>query len=447
VGLEKCVPREARLNQAFDYMLVVTNLTGSELHGVVVTDQPDDGFRFNNATPAPQRAGNKLTWAVGSLGPKESKTIKVNATAVKQGNIQNCATVEYASLLCASIPVVQPALKVTKTGPASVLKCDPIVYRFEVTNTGTGTINNVRITDPLPNGLLSKDGGQTTLNFNAGPLGGGQSRSFVASVEATRAGRFANTAKASGEGGMTATSGTVTTVVTAPALRISKECPDNQYIGRPTDYRITVTNTGDGEARNTIIEDRLPTGATFLSASDNGRAVGGTVRWDLGTMAAKASKTVTLRVSPGDAGTYRNTATARADCADPVSDSCETVVSGIPAILLEVIDIDDPIRVGGNETYVITVTNQGSAPGTNIVVAATLEATQQYVSSSGATQGTLRGNTVTFAPIGSLAPGAKATLRVVAKAVRPGDVRFSVTLNSDQLDRPVQENESTHQYE
>ena len=49
--------------------------------------------------------------------------------------------------------------------------------------------------------------------------------------------------------------------------------------------------------------------------------------------------------------------------------------------------------------------------------------------------------------MGSLAPQSKAVWRVVVAAVRPGDVRFKVVMNSDELTRSVEESEATHVYE
>ena len=48
------------------------------------------------------------------------------------------------------------------------------------------------------------------------------------------------------------------------------------------------------------------------------------------------------------------------------SSSCTTEVVGVPAILLEVVDVEDPVEVGKEAVYDIKVTNQGSAIGTNI---------------------------------------------------------------------------------
>ena len=145
-------------------------------------------------------------------------------------------------------------------------------------------------------------------------------------------------------------------------------------------------------------------------------------------------------------GTYENTATAKAECASSVSASASTAVKGIAAILLEVIDVDDPIELGTNETYVITVTNQGTSAGTNIKIVCTLEDNVEYVSASGPTTANVKDSVVTFGPLPRLAPRAKATWRVVVKAVKAGDVRFKVTMTSDQLRRPVEETESTEMY-
>ena len=54
---------------------------------------------------------------------------------------------------------------------------------------------------------------------------------------------------------------------------------------------------------------------------------------------------------------------------------------------------------------------------------------------------------MTFAPLKSLAPKVKVTYRVVVKAVGTGDVRFKVSLTSDQMTSPAEETESTNIYE
>ena len=98
-------------------------------------------------------------------------------------------------------------------------------------------------------------------------------------------------------------------------------------------------------------------------------------------------------------------------------------------------------------TYNIVVTNQGSADGTNIVIELTLPPELDYVSAQGPTNGNVQGKVVTFAPIPSLAPRAKASFRVVTKATGTGDVRIMVTMSSSEMSGPpVQETESSNIY-
>jgi uncharacterized repeat protein (TIGR01451 family) len=122
-------------------------------------------------------------------------------------------------------------------------------------------------------------------------------------------------------------------------------------------------------------------------------------------------------------------------------------VAGVPGVLLEVGDVDDPVEVNGRTAYVITVTNQGFAVSTNIKIVCVLEENVKYLSSSGVTSGTLEGNTITFAPLASLPPKAKATWKVAVTAIKAGDSRFKVTMITDQLTRPVEETEATRVYD
>ena len=126
--------------------------------------------------------------------------------------------------------------------------------------------------------------------------------------------------------------------------------------------------------------------------------------------------------------------------------SLSTDVKGIPAILLEVIDIEDPIETGSDTTYVITVTNQGSAVGTNILITADVQPEATYKDAQGPVAASVSGRTVSFAPLPSLAPGAKATYRITITGNSVGDTRFRVSMKSDQTDSSVDETESTRIY-
>ena len=76
-----------------------------------------------------------------------------------------------------------------------------------------------------------------------------------------------------------------------------------------------------------------------------------------------------------------------------------TDLQGIPALLMEVVDEIDPVTVGDETTYVITVTNQGSAQDQNVTIVCNLEEAMSFVSGTGTSAVTAEGGTVTMAAV------------------------------------------------
>ena len=445
IQLDKMMPAQVQLKTMFDYSIKVTNVADMLVTDIEITERLPENFEFNNARPAAERQEDILTWIIAELEPGQSKVMTVTGRAMNTNCLQHCATVTYVVPVCANVEVIEPRLKLDKIAPSEVLLCDPIPVEMVVTNNGTGPAENVRIVDSLPDGITTADGKRRII-VEVGTLLAGESKRFQVDLEASETGEYANSAEATADGDLQAEDQT-TTMVRQPVLEIAKTAPERRYLGRPITYEIEVTNTGDAPAGELVVEDTVPAGTTFVSATNGGQLSAGKVVWNWGTLRPGQSRSGTMTLSTDVAGTYRNTATATAVCAEDVSASAATRVEGIPAVLLEVIDIDDPVEIGNNTTYVIIATNQGSSPGTNISIVCNLEDNMEYVSSSGSTRGTHSAGTVEFAPLRSLAPGDKATWQVVVKAVETGDVRFKVTMNTDQIDRPVEETEATNLYE
>ena len=444
--VEKHAPKEVQVGKDFDYAIKLTNLTDAALSDVVLTGRLPANFKVADSTPKADITGQVAKWDVGQLGPRESKTFVARGSATRTGAMVCCSEVTFRNpKFCLTLSAVQPALKVTKTAPAEVILCDEITSKIVVSNTGSGQASNVKVADMLPAGMRTLDG-KGAVSFDAGTLGPGQSKEFVLKTKASRTGKYVNKATATADDGLTATSQDAVTTVRQPVLKLTKTAPKMRYVGRHATYVLTVTNKGDAPARDTVLVDTLPANATFVQASEGGRMARGKVTWQLGTLAPGASKTASVTLRMSTRGTVLNLATANAYCAK-AADQATTAVKGIPAILLECVDVEDPIEVGAKVTYVITVTNQGSADGTNIVVACTLPAAEEFLSAQGPAKETVKGKQVTFAPLKSLAPKAKAVYRLVVKGTQTGDVRFKVSLTSDQMTSPATESESTHIYE
>jgi uncharacterized repeat protein (TIGR01451 family) len=444
--VDKTMPREIRLNTPFEYVIRVTNLTDTMLTDVTLSESLSREFECTGSDPTAQMVDNKLSWEIDSLGPKASKSIKIAGVAAGTTQLEHCTAITHTMRDCAVAKVVQPALKLEKTAPTDALLCESIPVEFVVMNSGTGEAHNVQIVDELPAGLLTVDG-KDRIVLEAGTLSAGESRRFSVKLRATEKGVYVNNATAVSATGIRADSEATQITVRQPVLEITKSGPNRQYLGRLVTYEITVVNKGDGPARDTMVEDVVPPGVTSIGATAGAQSTSSKLIWDLGTLEPNASKTVRVSYMPTIEGDLAAAATATAYCADPVTDSAVTSILGIATARLNVIDVDDPVEVGDTTTYTITVTNEGSASDSNVRIVCTLDDKLQYVSSAGATAGSIMGRTVSFAPLRTLEPQAKAIWRVVVKGTRSGDVRFRVAMHTDQISLPVEHTEATHIYQ
>ncbi len=446
VQMDKTMPAEVELSKSFDYSISLKNLTNETLTNIVITEELPDNFKYIGSEPSVKENENNLVWKIESLGPRDCRQITVSGFAKDANSIRVSTTVvTHFFPASADIKVIQPRLELAVAVPAGAILCDNIPFKIVVTNSGTGTARNVRIVNTLPTGLLTTEG-KSELLFDAGNLSEGQSRQFSTYLRAIKTGKYVGKTVATATD-LKSKSQENTIVVGKPVLTISKTGTEQQYAGKVVTYAITVTNKGDAPAKDIIVEDTIPRGVTSIKATAGAKLTSSRkVLWRLGTLAPDASQKVRVSYVPTQVGTLINKTTAIAYCAEVVTASAETSVTGISGVLLEVVDDEDPIEIGTNATYIIRVVNQGSAPATGISIVCGLEGNVRYVSSTGATTGLVEGNMITFALLDSLAPKTKATWRVVVQALEPADTRFKVTMNADQLTRPVEETEATHLY-
>ncbi|MDX9701519.1 MAG: hypothetical protein RBU23_00595 [Candidatus Auribacterota bacterium] len=439
--VEKIAPKQVQVGQEFDYVINVTNVLKYKLTDVKVSEILPSNFTVTSSSPKPSA---DMTWNLDTLAPNETKQIKITGSAKNEEPMTNCIKISYTPLLCVLTTVIKPSIALTSDSTPEVLSCDKILLTTTVTNNGTGSAMDVLVTTALPSGVETIHG-KTSITESIPCLKCGESKTFTYELQASKSGKYTFNATAKAEGNLKAES-FATTVVRQPELSIAKTGPEKIYIGRPAKYSITVKNTGDGNAINTVVSDTLPANMSFSSADNNGRLDKNRVLWNLGTLQPNDSKTLNLELVAVSKGSAVNKVSAIGDCCPQVTASATTSVEGIPALLIEVIDLDDPVEVGSGTTYVITVTNQGSADANNVKIVCTLEDSQEYVSCSGATKSEVKGKVISFMPLPKLDPKAQATWNVDVKSVKAGDVRFTVEMNSDELGRPVKETESTNQY-
>jgi uncharacterized repeat protein (TIGR01451 family) len=449
ISMEKLVPNQVVVNEPFDFRIKVTNLTDSKLLNVVVTGVKPAHMKLLTSDPEIHMEENQVQWRLGALGPNASTTITVRATALETETIFTCANVTYDIPTCAQIEIVEPKLLLTKEAPEVSLRCDRIPIRYTITNTGSGHACDIDIIDQFSKGLVTSEGLQQA-SFSIESLGPDETKEFTIMVDAIKPGIFASRATASARSGGKAASEMIQTVTTEPVLTIEHSGPANRYIGKPATFDIIVTNRGDAAAKDSILEVMVPDNVRFDGATDGGvftKSSPGKVTWNLGMLNPKESRKVSLTVIGLDARKVMTQSSVKAYCAETVTDSAQTVFAGIPAVLLEVVDLTDPVEIGEVTTYVITVTNQGSLSSSNIQVKCTLEEGMEYVSSSGSSKVSATDHTITFEPLASLEPKAKAKWLVNVKATGTGDKRFKAEMITEQLERIVLETEATRFFE
>lgn len=441
-------PSEVRLGQETDYYIDVTNLTGADLQNVAVNLDNMSNARIVSSWPEAVRASNgSAQWIIAELPARSTKTITMRARPMTAGTASGCITAGYANSLCTVTPVVAPALNLSKSATPEVCgQCEDIHLTYVVRNPGTGKADAVTVTDTLPAGMTTAEGSRT-VEFRVGDLDAGAERTFTVNAKATKAGTYASSASAQTASGISVRSPDVGTVVKQPAFAFSCDANNRVLLGRDLPYRITVRNTGACDAADASIVAQVPAGTAFVSADGGGHFDGANVTWNMSSLPAGKSATVTMNLHPASVGVAKVKAIASARCVPAASTECQTEVTGIPAILLEVIDTIDPVAVGGETTFTVVVTNQGSTSDSNVRVTGTLPDSMRFVSGNGATSVSSAGQTVTIAPLVSLAPGARAEWRITVKANSVADARSRWEMTSDQFKAPIIETESTNLYE
>ena len=436
---------EVNVGQVAVCDLVVENSGNIRAENVVVEAQFPESIQLKDSDPAPEDARQGLIWSLGTMEAGSSKSIKITMVPLQNGDIAATAHVRFTGTTSGVFAVREPKLKTVIEGPKQVLLGDAAPHTVTVSNPGTGIANNVYVQTTLPEGLEHPKGKQLALQI--GSLNPGETRTIRLSLTAMGAGTQPIQVYSAADGGLE-DSATLALDVLAPSLELAVSGPGLRYKGRDAIYKLTIKNTGSIPTNNIKLMHKFPIGMNYV-ANDRGANYDKTTRlvnWFVGRLGSGESTTLLVKANSNEIGSYKHLIRVTSEQGTNTDAVVLTKVEGVASLSVDVADVDDPVEVGEETAYLITLTNEGSKEATNVVIDCDLPAGVELISAEGPTEYIADLDSLAFRPIKSVAPGKSAKCRLVVRGQVQGDARLKVKITSDSIADPILSEELTRFY-
>ena len=211
----------------------------------------------------------------------------------------------------------------------------------------------------------------------------------------------------------------LTAIVTSADIAVSQTTSGPAAQGQNVVFTVTVSNNGGSPASSVTLNDTF-SNAAFVSVTTTVGSCSGTgpVNCTFGNLAPAATAVVTLTLNANTVGTITNNASAATttfDANTANNNSSASITVGAAADLaLGITDAPDPVNVGANTTYNVTLTNNGPGAASGTTVNLTL-AGGTIVSATSSLGCTTTATTVSCSSVAAFGPGT-ATITVTAQA-------------------------------
>ncbi len=413
---------------------------------VAVTDILASGYDFVSATTA-FGSYNPSTglWDVGVVNNSETATLSVVAKVRATGNYNNTATISSSdqddpqplnNTQTVEVDAQQADLSITKViDNTTPIPGEQVVYTITVTNNGPDAATNVEVSDRLPSGYTFAAFTTSTGSYDAttgiwtvGTLVNSSSAVMTLRATVLATGSHLNVASINDvdqyDPDASNNSASQGATVQESDLVVTKVVDNSAAnVGESVVFTITIANNGPDAATNIELEDRLPSGYSFVSSTvSQGTYNSTTGEWTVGTIASSSSATLDVVGTVLATGDYGNTATiSEIDQNDP-DDSNNTATTFVNAPradigLLKEVNISRP-NVGDEVEITVTVVNNGPDDASNVEITYLLPDGLEFVSDN-PTQGAYTASNGLWA-IGNVPNGDTETITITAKVLPDG---------------------------
>ncbi len=444
VSMEWIYPAIVRLGQPMTCTIMVKCISINRLHHVTVRTRIPASVTVKGTEPPAVNEGELLTWDLGSMEPGQEKRLDINMTPTVKGALPCQAYVTFTGTSTARIEVREPKLEIKASCPKQALKGDVAIVALTVSNPGDARTDHVKVRVDLSEGLKYGNGKNTEILLES--LGANESRTFLLQCMAEAAGTQFCSAIATAECNLEAKCSTGLEILT-PGIDVVVTGPKMRYLDRNATFVFKVTNPGSATASHVTLNNQVPVGFKVVGASGGAfhDFATRTVVWFIGNLEPGQSKEVSLELLAINPGEYKNLTTVTAARGLHAEAEVATRVEGLPGLLMEVVDVQDPIELGKEESYEIRLTNTGTKTESNLQVTCTIPDQMEFRGAKSSINSPfhVEGRKVVFDALPKLAPRADVIYRVNVLCRQAGDVRFQAQVTGDNLSSPVIREEST----
>jgi len=355
-------------------------------------------------------------------------------------------------------PVLEPPEAATETSVSLAVAVDPhpnvgrnCVLQLNLLNTGRVPLEDVVVVADLEPGLTLPGRDDRRVQVMAGRLAVGDRRSLPLTVIAGKQGRLGCRFEV-----RTATRRLLTKQMFVDfadaALDIKVVGPDRRTLGSRAEYLVRLTNRGTRPIHKLQLTVNYSDSLKLVASTKNAQAADGGQAWQLAKLAAGEAATFQLEfVCQRISDACHVTAAASAEgFGNPRQDVTLQVAPGSGNLDLQVLDLQDPVRVGQECRYRALVQDLGLQPLRQIEVRIKLPAACRVLEIAVRRDGALQrvpyrvaGREVSFESIPVLSADSELAFDIRVQALRPGDVVFQASARHALSNQSVVSSEPT----